>query len=128
MTRYGGTNAKRHRMLCRSCNHSYRRKYDAGIPVGERGTFGRYTLRRHPDKYKQQRRINCPHCGSSDVRSVEAVRRREKLKANLCDKLGLFPHVKGTLLGCECHPKRPDDWTPEEQRQVEGMLATSRSG
>jgi hypothetical protein len=126
--RYGGTNAKRERMVCRRCEAEYararRRKID---PLPFRG---RYTLRRAPELYVIARYRNCPVCGSSNVRSDESNRRREMIKRLATKKIChvLFPHEHGTLFGCECHAKHPDDWTEDEYRQAEGMLATKRSG
>lgn len=68
----------------------------------------RWTLRRHPAKYK--RKPKCPRCGDViRVRSVEEERRREMAKrketGRFCECGGYpFPHEKGSLRFCEHHP------------------------
>ncbi len=126
-TKFGGSNAKRFRMKCRDCFNRYKRAWRKGNT--DYCCSGRFTLRKHPDKYVLQRYKNCPCCGSSNVMIVEHQRRRETAKQNTCYCHHIpFPHKKGELLGCEHHPKDYDDWTEEDHQQFQDMLATPRSG
>lgn len=126
---HGGTNAKRHRMLCKDCRNRYQRAYKKGVPVEKRPTFGRFTLARHPDKYKRASATNCPHCGGSNIKSVEAQRRREYAKKDICYCNPIpFPHENKSIMGCINHPKPYDEWTDEDHEQYQAMLETPRSG
>ena len=123
MTRYGGTNAKRHRMICLCCQHKYNKAHRKNEHQGLHR--GRYTLRRHPDKYVIAKYRNCPHCGSDEVRSDEKNRRAEVLKQDTCGCTQIpFPHRRG-MHGCD---HWEGEWTEDDQIQFEGMLSTPRSG
>lgn len=84
----------------------------------------RYTLRRHPDKYKQTKRTWCPHCGSMNVRSDEQNRRKSLAKQDTCDCLA-FPHRRGSIVGCK---DWEGEWTEERERDYEAMINTPRGG
>ena len=102
-----GNTSVRHRMRCSTCGC-------------------RFTLKRHPSKYKRQ--IKCPN-GHTSTYSCEAARRRELAKQVRCYCNGVpFPHRAGSILGCDSHPVHPDDWTKDQERQYEGMMRTPRGG
>lgn len=72
--------------------------------------------------------LSCPMCGGN-VRSVEADRKREMAKQDTCYCHGIpFIHKKGSILGCHHHPKHPDDWTTDDDRQYQSMMEVPRSG
>ena len=131
-TRFGGMNAKRHRMRCTDCRNRYERARYAtktGKGDGKYYPTGRYTLKKRPELYKLAKNRNCPVCGGSNVVSVEAYRRAEEQKQNTCYCSFIpFPHKKGSILGCDHHPKPYEEWTQEDEEQIQNMLATKRSG
>jgi hypothetical protein len=60
--------------------------------------------------------------------SVEAERRREYLAKQICKcNMIPFPHEKGTVLGCEYHPKPPEQWDQQDEYDYQAMLETPRS-
>jgi len=108
--------ANRHRMRCYSCYYH------------KRGS-GRFTLKRHPDLYV--RMVKCPVCGTTNVKSVEADRRREMAASSTCDCNPYpFPHKSGTMRMCINHPLvlMGVDPTEEEISDYQGCLDTPRSG
>lgn len=129
----GGRNAHRHRMLCLVCFNSYLkqwRKYKKGKGDKPDQFYGRYTLPRHPNKYVNKKKINCPVCSSDHVKSVEAYRQKEMDNQDTCNCQPIpFPHnKKNPPLGCDHHRKDYDDWTDEDHMQYEEMIRTPRSG
>ena len=106
-----GKTRYRHRMRCSRGRH---------------GCGRRFTLKRHPDSYK--RSPKCPYCKSVFVISVEMERRQELANQETCKCSFIpFPHRKGTVLGCEHHPKPFDEWTEDDERDYQYMLETPRS-
>lgn len=111
-------------MICLDCQSKYNKNWRAGKETGFRG---RYTLKH--GHYVIEKYWRCPNCESINVRSDEKNRRNEMLRQDTCDCNGVpFRHRKGTFLSCIHHPKDYDDWTEEDERQMEGMLRTPRSG
>ncbi len=105
----GGSNVNRWRMRCSQ---------------GQLGCGHRFILRQHPLKYKRD--VKCPECGSIHVNDVELQRRVEMKNQDTCNCMNLYPHRRGSLLGCVDHPKDMDDWTFEEIQQYLGMMNTPR--
>ena len=88
----------------------------------------RFTLKRHPDRYIQRWRVMCPSCGGHAYID-EYNRRRELEGRDQCHCNGIpFPHQRGSILGCDSHPKAPEDWTMEDEYQYQAMLETPRTG
>ena len=88
----------------------------------------RFTLRRHPDEYKRRSLTMCPSCGGHAYID-EGNRRKELAKQDTCHCHNIpFPHRRGSVLGCESHPKPMDQWTIDDERDYEAMLATPRTG
>ena len=85
----------------------------------------RFTLKKRP--YAGQE-FQCEMCGGR-TRSVEKERRREMAKRENCECIAIgFKHQKGTVLGCDHHPKPFEDWTSDDHRQYQEMLKTPRGG
>lgn len=106
------TTVKRERCRCNACRRA--------------GHHGRFTLRRKLHLYKRQPR--CPDCGSTDIVSVEAIRRRELAKQTRCRCQWVpFPHRRGTVLGCEHHAVPMHEFDDDQIDQYQSMLATPRS-
>ena len=111
--------ANRHRMWCKDCNALRMRLRYAGDLDASRSINPRYTLKRAPWLYVQESRTKCKHCGSLNVRSDEAARRRELAKQERCYCLP-FPHNKGRIAGCE-------HWEGEvNEHDFEAMINTPR--
>lgn len=109
------TTANRHRMRCYKCKRNC--KYCSG----------RFTLKRHPDKYK--RTVKCPCCKNENVYSVEDERRAELARQERCICNNYpFPHNKGTLRMCEHHPLARVEPTEEEMHEYRACLETPRTG
>lgn len=115
-------------------------RHNASRKCGSRGSTGyrwrmrccntrkcgrRYTLRRHPDDYAYPARYwRCPTCGGPAY-SDEMNRRRELAQQDTCHCLP-FPHRRGSIMGCNHHPKPVDEWTDEDRRDYQDMLETPR--
>lgn len=118
MKTHGGKCKNRHRMRCSE---------------GKLGCGRRFTLRKHPLKYKRDPK--CPHCGSIHVRDVEKERRAEQDRRLAAGKLCRcyaypFPHNAGSLRFCKEHPLMVQGVEPteDEEYEYEGCLRTPRSG
>lgn len=106
-----GKTASRHRMRCSHCG-------------------GRFTLKRHPDKYV--RAIRCPHCRSLNVYSCEQARRRELRRQETCHCSAYpFPHRAGSMTFCRENPQWDDPaFVPsrDDELAYDRVIATPRSG
>lgn len=87
----------------------------------------RYTLKQHPDEYRQSWRTHCPACKSVNVRSVELERRREMQRQDTCRCFAYpFPHRAGSMMFCH-RTAGPLDPTEEEISAYRSVLDTRRS-
>ena len=112
--RGGGHNRNRWRMRCRM-----------------KGCRRRFTLRRHPLKYKKDPK--CPFCGSVHLQDCEKYRRDEKIAAGMCHCNAYpFPHTVGNfpMRMCDLNPlfKAGVEPTADEWEIYQGILETSRTG
>lgn len=117
--------ATRERMRCLKCWGVYLKARRHGTP----GYFstGRFTLKRKANQYARE--IECPTCGSTNVKSEEAARKKEKSKQQICGCSAYdFRHEKGTLRFCGYNEKviSKVDPTDEECRQYEECRQVSR--
>lgn len=118
--------ASRCRMMCRACRRRDYRLRKKGRP----GAGWRFTLKRHPSKYKREPK--CPVCKSTDLYVIEHLRRRELEKQVSCICPGVpFKHRMGSHQFC-VHSTRPPPQTEQEWQDQEdayqAMINTPRSG
>lgn len=97
---------------------------------GKNGCGLRFTLKKHPDKYKKQ--VRCPHCKGTnfqDADKVERQRRKEASDSCRCDGYP-FPHNnKGGLRMCVTNKlfKAGVEPTEEEIDHYQYILETPRT-
>lgn len=93
---------------------------------GKKGCGSRFTLKRHPSKYKRE--IKCPNCGSTHLQDVEAERQRERARQDTCYCMQYpFPHRAGSLRFCEQNPNDAEV-TEEEYYDFIATWNTGRTG
>ena len=123
--RGGGTNRNKERMECTPCTNKFKRwcrKKEGPAPVR-----GRFKLRKPLRAYK--RPVKCPTCKSENVRSIEKERRREYEKRDICRCAPIpFPHLKGSITGCDYHPAGHErEWDELDQAKYEDVIRTPRT-
>lgn len=109
------TTAKRYRMRCRDCDRD---------PA--RGS-GRFTLKKHPDKYV--RPVKCPACKGTNLYHAEQEKRNWNTR-NLCRCAGYpFRHRAGSLRFCDQNPQHALGFPPtdEEIEQHQTIIETPRT-